>query len=174
MLITPTYAALNADLHISNPGYGASSGKWYSDVVRVIQETGAKSVLDYGCGKGHLFKMLQNHLSGISAMGYDPAIQKFSTLPEPADLVVCTDVLEHVEPEHLDAVLQHLRGLSKKAFCCYVATRVGNKKLGDGRNAHLIVQEDAWWENKLRAVFPTIGHKTTKKLKRRIFYWEAL
>ena len=36
---------------------------------------------------------------------YDPAIPGKDSLPEPADIVVCSDVLEHIEPNYLLNVL---------------------------------------------------------------------
>jgi 2-polyprenyl-3-methyl-5-hydroxy-6-metoxy-1,4-benzoquinol methylase len=80
---------------------------------------------------------------------YDPAIAGKEASPAPADLVVCTDVLEHVEPELLDHVLDHLQGLARRLLFLVVATRSAKKTLEDGRNAHLIVEPDAWWRDTL-------------------------
>jgi hypothetical protein len=74
-----------------------------------------------------------------------PPFHRVAALPGFADLVVCTDVLEHVEPELLDTVLRHLRSLARKAVFVVIATRPSNKTLSDGRNAHLIVETAEWW-----------------------------
>jgi hypothetical protein len=66
-------------------------------------------------------------------------------------MVVCTDVLEHIEPEHLDAVLRHVCSLAKKAVFLQIATRPAKKCLPDGRNAHLTVQSAEWWLAKIPA-----------------------
>jgi hypothetical protein len=90
-------------------------------------------VLDYGCGK----QTLARALPGIAVRGYDPAFTELSATPTPADLVVCGDVLEHVEPAHLDAVLDDLMRCTKRMALLVVATRPARKTLPDGRNAHL-------------------------------------
>ena len=86
---------------------------------------------------------------------YDPALDAISASPEPAELVVCIDVLEHVEPEHLDAVLDDLarvvQGLGFFSIASYAAQRV----LADGRNAHLIQQPMEWWLPRLWTRFRT-------------------
>ncbi len=96
-------------------------------------------------------------------MGYDPAIEGLDDEPEPADLVVCGDVLEHIEPECLDAVLDDLKRCTVKAIFLTVATRPAKKTLSDGRNAHLIQQPAEWWLPKimqrweLQAFHATVG-----------------
>ena len=98
-------------------------------------------MLDYGAGK----QSLANAMPWVRIAGYDPAIPELSKPPMPADLVVCTDVLEHVEPECLEDVLDDLRRLTLKAAYLEIATREALKHLEDGRNAHLIVQPMEWW-----------------------------
>ena len=80
---------------------------------------------------------------------YDPAIPGKNELPEPADLVVCTDVLEHIEPGLLPNVLEHLRSLTRKCFFFAIDCGPANKHFPDGRNVHLIQEPPLWWLNKL-------------------------
>ena len=140
MLISEEYRELNRQLHEHNHGYGGGN-KW----AEFIGEFAEGTVLDYGCGKGHLSKLLP-HLNIIE---YDPAIPGKDELPEPADTVVCNDVLEHVEPEYLDNVLNHLVSLTKKNLLLVIACRPGNKFLPDGSRAHRIIKSEEWWEKKL-------------------------
>jgi hypothetical protein len=104
----------------------------------------ATTILDYGAGKRTLERAL-----GFGIANYDPAIEEISAPPDPADLVVCTDVLEHIEPECLDAILDDLRRLTVRAVLLSVATRPAKKTLADGRNAHLIQEPTEWWLPKL-------------------------
>lgn len=107
---------------------------------------GIDSILDYGAGKQTLAKSL----STLPVTSYDPAIEKISEKPEGKfDLVVCTDVMEHIEPDYLDAVLDDLRRYTGKMVFLNVATRPAVKSLPDGRNAHLIVEDYRWWWPKL-------------------------
>ena len=84
---------------------------------------------------------------------FDPAIAVKEQTPKPADVVVCTDVLEHVEPDYLDAVLVDLRRVTKVCLFVAISTKPANKNLSDGRNAHLIVESADWWVARLSKLF---------------------
>lgn len=143
--ISPAYLDEQVLLHRCGY-YGAYSDKWAPFVADLVRTIGARSVLDYGCGQGRLLVELAALLSSeVSVQGYDPAVTAFTAEPDPADLVVCTDVLEHVEPAHLKAVCGHLARLTRHALFTVIATRPATKWLSDGRNAHLIVKPASWW-----------------------------
>lgn len=145
-LISSAYLAEQRTLHDAPRGYGGKGEKWASVVTMLIGRHAATSVLDYGCGRGTLVAALRPLCdSSVRLSEYDPAIAGKDGPPSFADLVVCTDVLEHVEPEHLDAVLAHLKLLARKAIFAVIALRPSNKTLTDGRNAHLIVESSGWW-----------------------------
>lgn len=151
-LISDEYRQLNEQLHDSNPAYGVSGHQHTDSVINLSKIVGSVDILDYGCGKSTLARNLP-----FSIKQYDPAIDKYKALPEPADIVVCTDVLEHIEPEALDEVLKHLASLTKKAGLFTAATRPAVKFLADGRNAHLIVQPAKWWVDKFYEHFDVIN-----------------
>lgn len=140
MLITEEYRKLNEELHATNDGYGRSGHKWADLVRQLIASTNANTVLDYGCGK----KTLEQAL-GFEIANYDPAVPGLDATPEPADVVACTDVLEHIEEECLDEVLLDLQRCTKEIVLLVVATRPAKKTLADGRNAHLIQKPINWW-----------------------------
>jgi len=148
LLITENYRKQNAQLHAERPDYGRLSGsKWAQTVEKIAAKYEARSILDYGCGKGMLRGALL--LGGFDVTNYDPAIPEFSATPEPADLVCCNDVLEHIEPDCLDAVLDDLKRVTKRVGLFTIATGPAKKELPDGRNAHLIQQPMRWWLPKL-------------------------
>ncbi|MDQ3079567.1 MAG: class I SAM-dependent methyltransferase [Pseudomonadota bacterium] len=120
---------MNSDLHAGG-SYGRNGDRWAARVQELIDAYEAQSVLDYGCGQGALARAI-----GERVKEYDPAIPDKADAPAPADLVVCTDVLEHVELDCLSEVLDHLRQLSRKACFVVIATRPAKKVLADGRNA---------------------------------------
>ena len=92
---------------------------------------------------------------------YDPFLPGFDREPEPHDLVVCSDVLEHIEPECVGDVLRHLHTLTKKTLFIDVACRPAKKVLADGRNAHLIQWEpDKWLFTLLDYAFKPIFFQT--------------
>lgn len=151
MLISPEYLAQQKELH-TNEKYGVASRRWINHVRVAIETFGAKSILDYGCGKGRLKEAIPE------VVEYDPAIPGKDADPEPADLVVCTDVLEHIEPDNLDAVLQHIRSKTKCRLFFSIATCAAKKTLPDGRNAHLIIEPPEWWLDRLAPYFRVHEH----------------
>lgn len=140
MLITDDYRKLNEKLHETNKHYGASGHKWAGQIQGLAKMVGTTDLLDYGCGKSTLAQNLP-----FSINQYDPAIIKYSADPEPADMVICTDVLEHIEPECIDDVLRDLCRLTKQMAFFVIANRPAKKTLEDGRNAHLIQENEMWW-----------------------------
>lgn len=139
-------------MHAAPRGFGHSGRKHAERALRWLAATDSKTMLDYGCGAG-MFK------SGVHDLGwrgkvsqYDPAVASVSRLPDPADLVVCTDVLEHVEPECLAAVLQHQFRVALRAGYFCISCQPSHKDLPDGRNAHLIVEPPEFWMRSLREV----------------------
>lgn len=151
MLISDSYRDLNQRLHDKNIGYGQGGWTWIAPVLRFMRDVNATTVIDYGCGKGAFGQWTPPDYQVIN---YDPVT--FPTEPEPQDFLVCLDVLEHIEPEHLDAVLDHIRRLTRKACFLVIALHPAQKVLEDGRNAHLIVQTGTWWREKLAEVFQTV------------------
>lgn len=146
-LITPEYLAMNKAMHAQG-NYGIGGWKRAKDVMHMAIKFDAKTILDYGCGQGRLKRECT-----LPIREYDPAITGKDSPPRPHDLVVCSDVLEHVEPECLDSVLEHLKSLTIKA--CYVVVHLtpAKKVLPDGRNAHLIQEDHFWWDKKLSGYF---------------------
>ena len=127
-------------------------------MVQLLDQFKPTTVLDYGCGQGALGRSLDREIAE-----YDPAIEGKSTMPAPADLVICTDVLEHIEPDLLDNVLDHLRDLTKSALFAVICTRPAKKFLADGRNAHLIVEPWEFWKQKLSERFTLMETKIHHK-----------
>lgn len=150
MLISDHYREQNRLLHEDRPDYGASGARWAPLVAHLAEAFHAQSVLDYGCGK----QTLAASLPDMNIRGYDPAIEGLDAAPEPADLVICTDVLEHIEPANLAAVIEDLRRVTKAALFVAIHTGPAKKALPDGRNAHLIQLGYEWW---LPRLWPHFG-----------------
>jgi hypothetical protein len=148
VLLSDDYRALNAQLHDDDPDYGAGGAKHANTVIKLLNAVEGNSCLDYGCGKGQLAEALD-----FPIWQYDPCIPKFADTPRPADVVVCSDVLEHIEPGHLGAVLTDLRRCTKKALYAVIAIEPAKKTLPDGRNTHLITRDGAWWRERLGTMF---------------------
>ncbi len=156
-LISENYRSLNAQLHKQMGEYGGGGQRWFHEINEMAKAIGTTDILDYGCGKSTLSMQFP-----FAIKQYDPAIPRFSLLPNPADFVVCTDVLEHIEPEFLSDVMKHLQSLTKKAIYAVVSTVPSFKTLPDGRNAHLIVENPRWWLNCFFDHFDVVSYTKTK------------
>lgn len=169
-LISDGYRALNVELHGRNNKYGGKGDAWTERVVGYIEAVDAQTYLDYGCGKGNLADAVQEALPArLGAQGvrrYDPSFVELSGDPEPADFVTCNDVLEHIEPDLLDNVLEHIASKIKKQGLLVISQRLANKKLADGRNAHLIVKKTPWWMERLNKHFGEVIEVAPIKPKR--------
>lgn len=152
MLISDQYRAENTKQHTESTGYGEKGYKHLDDVIYVLRREKCTSALDYGCGKGTLSRHAKR-VCEVPIVNYDPAVPEFSAHPQPADLVICTDVLEHIEPLCLQEVLQDLAQLTQSAFYFQIATRPAKRVLSDGRNAHLMIREPYFWLDTLRLHF---------------------
>lgn len=143
-LISEAYREQNAELHARSDRYG-TSGAARRGQVRPLSAWGRKEVLDFGCGKATLSRALG---PAYHVTDYDPCIKGKDQRPEPHAIVVCGDVLEHVEPEYLDAVMKELRRLTKETIFAVIALAPSSQTLADGRNANLIIETSEWWRRK--------------------------
>jgi len=130
-------------------GFGAKPKK-LGAVFNFLEKWKPTSLLDYGCGKGLILSNLRDQYPNIKCEGYDPAVPMFSMIPtKKYDCVFSNDVLEHIEPQFIDDVLQHIDNLAKQFIWLRIDTKPARKILLDGRNAHLILKDQHWWTEKL-------------------------
>jgi hypothetical protein len=122
----------------------------YAPVVSsIINKMQVTHLLDYGCGANVTLAKALKVDHKLTYQAYDPAVPRFSKEPLPAQMVCCIDVLEHVEPEHLEGVLDDLTRLTEGIIFLSFATVPALKTLSDGRNAHLTVEPLQWWLPKI-------------------------
>jgi hypothetical protein len=153
-LISANYAAQQAHLHEAT-NYGTMAQHYGLLVSQIVQKLELTHILDYGCGRHMgLLKTLKVPYN-LTYQGYDPGsgLDELMTPPIPAQMVCCIDVLEHIEPDKLDDVLDHLKELTEVVAFVTVHTGPAMKTLPDGRNAHLTQQPIAWWLPKLTERF---------------------
>jgi SAM-dependent methyltransferase len=130
-----------------------------------MEQWNPNTVLDYGCGKGAILSKLQEQYPNTTWTGYDPAVRMFDMelTNKTFECIFCNDVLEHIEPEYLDTVLKNIFDLSSKYVWLRIDTLPARKKLSDGRNAHLILENKEWWTNKLNKYNFTIDYCNLNK-----------
>jgi hypothetical protein len=114
-------------------------------------------LLDYGCGHNLSLRKNLKPLRPFTYQAYDPGVPEYSDPPKPSQMVVSIDVLEHIEPDLIDNVLDHLEELTEQVLFCTVHTGPAGKMLPDGRNAHLIQEPPEWWIPKFTDRFAMQG-----------------
>jgi hypothetical protein len=137
-------------------GHGKTGSRWVKKVMELMaSDQKIKNVLDYGCGQGTLMAGIDNKMAGYELCEYDPAVPGKSSVPVGTyDLVVCTDVLEHVEPLLFENVLTHIASITGKTAFFVIATQPAVILLANGKNAHLIVKSAGWWLAQIEMAFP--------------------
>jgi hypothetical protein len=150
------------EIHSVAPQYGKSSERLLGILLasvasgKLMNRTwDVNSILDFGCGKSSLVDQAAAAMNA-KAHKYDPAISEHSILKvDRVDLVINTDVLEHLDEHEIGLILTDISGISRNVFF-NIATVPATTILPNGENAHATVQPDWWWKEKLGDFFPTV------------------
>lgn len=162
MIISNEYKKLNKILHNRPRGFGGGGHKWVNggrpmQLPALIKGYNLSSMLDYGCGQSLLWKNLEPLFPDMKYAEFDPCYEGKDVLPEGVfELVVCTDVLEHVEPEFLESTISRIFDYATRMVFLNVSMVESNKDLPDGRNSHLIQEPWEWWE---QVIYENISHE---------------
>ena len=90
-------------------------------INQMIEKLGVTELLDYGSGRGAIVPHIKaGHELKIQL--YDPAIEEYAGTAIPMQMVLCIDVLEHVEPEFRAAVLDDLKRCTNAVILIVSAT----------------------------------------------------
>lgn len=127
-------------------------------IKRLIEMTGAKTLLDYGAGKGGQYGMRPfideaggEHPDlaawwGVQVRCYDPGYAPYSAQPDGEfDGVVSTDVLEHCPEEDIAWIVEELFSRASRFVFASVACFPASKHLPNGQNAHCTIKPPEWW-----------------------------
>jgi ubiquinone/menaquinone biosynthesis C-methylase UbiE len=114
-----------------------------------------ESVLDLGCGNGYLIEALEKrhgkHACGIDGsehvLKYNPSIliadiTKTLTGVQPHDLIICTEVAEHIDARYTEVLVDNICGTALK-YIFFSAARAGH-----GGHLHVNEQERGYWIEK--------------------------
>ena len=153
---------------------GHSRRKHENDILGLIKETGARTVLDFGAGKGVGYKpseakgasaasRVNPAWPGVNVTCYDPGFEPFSkNYSGQFDGVICTDVLEHIPDEDIPWIIDELFKSADKFVYASAACYPARKKLPNGQNAHITQQRPEWWNGWFSLVarrYPSIRWK---------------
>lgn len=148
-LISENYQKLLEHEHSSEP-WGTVGWRLAPRVHELIVQEQIRTMLDYGAGRGSLGHWFdKNAPTLIERREYEPGIPRLSSDPLPAELVACIDVMEHVEPEFVESVLDHIQSLAQRWVYFNISLRPAARILQDGRNAHLTIKPLEWWQDQL-------------------------
>ena len=170
-LFTKEYYEDGIRKHIS----GYENYKWMPtrsipEALDIQENFKIKTCVDYGCAKGFLVNALR--IIGCDAYGEDiseyaikncpESVREYISLPNDKfyDLLICKDVLEHVEEKDLPEVLGKIKAKSNKFFFVI--------PLGDDNRfrireyevdiTHVTKKDEEWWIN----LFESQGFKLDK------------
>jgi hypothetical protein len=129
-------------------------------IKNLIIETGATTVLDYGCGKGMLYEPHPMEVPGEGVFPgvieywdidevrcYDPCYERYCKLPEGQfDGVVSTDVLEHCIEDDIPWIVDEMFGYARRFVFASIACYPAKATLPNGENAHTTVRPKEWWD----------------------------
>lgn len=129
-------------------------------VKRLVQQTDARTILDYGSGKGKQYdaRPFRDETGvwtdimefwGIDEVTcYDPCYEPYSKLPEGKfDGVISTDVLEHCPEADLPWIVDEIFSFANKFVFANVACYPAAKRLPNGENAHCTIRPVEWWND---------------------------
>jgi hypothetical protein len=139
---------------------GISLAPHVHTIRRLVADTGAQNILDYGAGKAGLYdhrdfalpgeterlESVQDYWDVDFVELYDPGYAPFSSLPQRTfDGVICTDVMEHCPEEDLPWILGEIFGYAERFVFLTIARYPALKRLPNGENAHITLQPAQWW-----------------------------
>lgn len=159
----PDYAGLTRD--DPNPLKRWLQRRRLDDALAALpRDLEPRVVVDYGAGDGELARRLAERFSQARVVAFEPApefaaaarlrlgtrgevVEDEDALPEAADLVVCTEVFEHLPPEQEVAALERIGGMlgANGRLLIGVPVEVGPPALVKGlfRMARRAGEEDA-------------------------------
>ncbi len=154
-LFTPEYQVKMQEQHREQPNWASGPAVALPDIYDFLRKYDCDLITDYGCGKGELARVVSVPI--YRWQQYDPFVEQFSREPVVMPYLVCVDVLEHIEPDCLDAVLQHIASITDVVALLVVANEPAKANFPDGTNLHLIVEDYAWWHAKLAQYFTIVA-----------------
>ena len=155
MAITTEYKEHMAKEHDGSK-WGTTGWKYAGDLVlKCLRDRPyIKTILDFGCGKGTMKRFIKEEMGNeYDISEYDPGIPGKDTFPTGQfDLVLTSDVLEHIEPHLLTETIQQLEKLTGKVLFNDIACSPTFKTFGEGpyigQDLHLTVEEPSWWRKR--------------------------
>lgn len=144
-------------------------GKEAGTIKTLMAKNDCRSILNFGCGnpdaflkhtfidkktfikhdgidKHPVYNSIYDFLGKPYYKMYDPGIEGLQEYPDfPSEMVVCTDVLEHIPHQDIPWFLDELIKLTTKVLHVSIHLGPAVTVLPDGRNAHVTIKPREWW-----------------------------
>lgn len=169
----PIYKRVYDAVYEQSPIYAeqmdAATGRTEKDeiILGTVSHFAPKTLVDLGCGQGHYVRTTRK--MGVDALGVevsstccDKYLQDVPHLNMDAetflrrggryDFLLCTDVLEHIEPKDIERLLT--LGASAAPVALFGIANHSDIQLGV--ELHLIRQPASWWVDQLRHVYDKV------------------
>jgi hypothetical protein len=158
MKLKRNYAKLYREHHATYEKHfsGKVSQAQIREIRKLVEWSKPDRLLDYGSGKGYQYleKRIHDQWGGLLPYCYDPGVLQIGNKPDGTfGGVICTDVMEHIDPDDVDMILADIFGSLHQTgpvFAYFhISTRLAGKVFDNGENVHLTVQPSSWWDVKL-------------------------
>lgn len=147
-----------------NPYGPGDWADWLTDMV--VAYLDPRDVLDVGCAYGLVVDRLQKR--GVPAHGFDISEYAIGHAPYrildtvwvgdaadpeawavgPVDLVLCTEVLEHLTPRQAKAFFQNAYAHAERALV--LVTTPSHPEVAEGDESHINIKPMEWWQDLIR------------------------
>jgi hypothetical protein len=157
-------APLYRQMATEGKNFGGMSIMQHAKSIRkLVKRTNATTLLDYGSGAGGAYKETKFCRDiGIpwhQVTLYDPAFAEHSKKPKEGkkfDGVLCSDVLEHIPEDEVQAFIQELFNYAKRFVWASVCCRPAGKTFPNGiTNLHVTLKNMDWWHERFREASAT-------------------
>lgn len=151
-------------MHAAGPDVFAGKTVFFAAarIRALVERHGAKTLLDYGSGKGEQYTARNVTLRGVPVT--QPSLKEYWGVEDIAcyepgleeaggggilgeyDGVICVDVLEHCACEDMPWIVEELFAHARLFVYANVAGYPAAKHLPNGDNAHVTQRREGWWK----------------------------
>lgn len=172
----------------AHPSYriGSPGQREVVNFLRRVPWTKGDTLVDLGAGCGWASRDLAK--AGLNVFMLDivksvdedinlPFIEScLWTLPESLqfDWIYSVDVMEHIPPEHVDAVLDGMAKMTRRGGVIQVAMFPDDHGKFIGEKLHLTVMPEEWWREKIAARWRITGWESIRDPRATAYLGEAL
>jgi hypothetical protein len=154
--------------------YTTNELTWYTNsqeyIKRIIKRDEIETVLDYGCGDTD--NRWGCNVRGLKVKGFPISLKDWFGvgevyLYEPSrevderrkvDMVISSDVLEHVHITDVTKVIRDMAENADKLVIAQVACYQTQTKFSNGEDVHITIREPNWWSGVFESIMMDYPH----------------